>query len=116
MFDQQRRKPFPQPESREIIRQNLLGLEYLHSSGISHRDIKPANILVMVRQPSQIHVKIADFGISSEVQKHQTKFGTSRYMAPEVHSSNYTSKVGIWSLGVMAAELWLGLPETARSG
>lgn len=48
-------------QSRRIIRDAVLGLEYLHHQGIIHRDIKPANLL-WTKDRSQ--VKIADFGVS----------------------------------------------------
>ena len=38
-----------------------MGLESLHSSGISHRDLKPENILI----GSDGHIKLADFGLSA---------------------------------------------------
>ena len=45
---------------RSIIRDTVLGLEYLHFQGIIHRDIKPANLLL----DQNHHVKISDFGVS----------------------------------------------------
>ncbi|KAF9552301.1 kinase-like protein [Agrocybe pediades] len=48
-------------QSRRILRDALLGLEYLHFQGIIHRDIKPANLLWT---EDRRQVKIADFGVS----------------------------------------------------
>ena len=45
---------------RSIIRDTVLGLQYLHYQGIIHRDIKPANLLLDANH----HVKISDFGVS----------------------------------------------------
>ncbi|KAJ3120364.1 hypothetical protein HK098_004659 [Nowakowskiella sp. JEL0407] len=47
-------------EAREIFRDVICGLEYLHFQGIVHRDIKPANLL----WTSTHRVKISDFGVS----------------------------------------------------
>ncbi|KAF2662310.1 kinase-like protein [Lophiostoma macrostomum CBS 122681] len=46
-------------ETREIFRDTVLGLEYLHFQNIYHRDIKPANLL-----RSDHRIKISDFGVS----------------------------------------------------
>ncbi|KAK0469532.1 other/CAMKK/ELM protein kinase [Desarmillaria tabescens] len=48
-------------QTRRIIRDAILGLDYLHAQGIIHRDIKPANLLWTAHRQ---HVKIADFGTS----------------------------------------------------
>lgn len=47
-------------ETRSIMRDVVLGLEYLHYQGIIHRDIKPANLL----WDEERRVKISDFGVS----------------------------------------------------
>ncbi|KAF9260111.1 kinase-like protein [Marasmius fiardii PR-910] len=46
-------------QTRRIMRDALLGLEYLHHQGIIHRDIKPANLIWTTRHD---RVKIVDFG------------------------------------------------------
>lgn len=46
---------------RCIMRDVILGLEYLHHQGIIHRDIKPANIIYTTDRQS---VKIIDFGVA----------------------------------------------------
>lgn len=48
-------------QSRRIIRDVILGLEYLHYQGIIHRDIKPANLMYTSDRRA---VKITDFGVS----------------------------------------------------
>ncbi|CAG8434112.1 5300_t:CDS:2 [Diversispora eburnea] len=52
-------------KAREIFRDVVLGLEYLHHQGIIHRDIKPANLLLTADQV----VKISDFGVSHFSQR-----------------------------------------------
>ncbi|PPQ63943.1 hypothetical protein CVT24_009118 [Panaeolus cyanescens] len=48
-------------QTRRIMRDAVLGLEYLHHQGIIHRDIKPANLLWT---EDRRQVKIGDFGVS----------------------------------------------------
>ena len=41
-----KRNNLAEEEAREIYKQILLGLKYLHEVGVCHRDIKPANIMI----------------------------------------------------------------------
>lgn len=119
---------------KNIARQILTGLEYLHSQKIVHKDIKPGNIIY---NPNGI-VKIIDFGISldlnnfdlEKIPSHMELF-TNKYMAPnhinheipmlfnkymtESKNQQYVNdamnvlyKYDIWAFGITIAELYCG--------
>lgn len=119
-----------QLETREIFKQILSGLHYLHTNHIIHRDIKPENILLDITpttHPDQrphgpwdegeldVKVKIADFGLAKfigELQFTHTLCGTPAYVAPEVltKNRNYTTKVDVWLAGVLLYVCLCGFP------
>lgn len=117
-----------------IIRELLLGLDYLHSDKKLHRDIKGMVIstrngnLVLANNMITIaanvllgangQVKLADFGVSGQLSATMTKkntfVGTPFWMAPEViKQSGYDHRADIWSLGITALELANGEPPYA---
>ena len=96
---------------KSVISQCLSGLAYCHSQGIIHRDLKPENLLC-----SKNIVKIADFGLSKIVNcdtTHYTNYISTRwYRAPEIilGSTSYNTKIDIFAMGCIIAELYSGQP------
>ncbi|XP_051523695.1 eukaryotic translation initiation factor 2-alpha kinase 1-like isoform X2 [Myxocyprinus asiaticus] len=104
----------------KILKKILEGVEYIHSRGIMHRDLKPRNIFL---HGPECHVKIGDFGLacknivmdeheqlpsnSQTDSTHTSGVGTFVYAAPEqLKGSRYDSKSDMYSIGVIAFELF----------
>ncbi|RDX86898.1 putative receptor protein kinase ZmPK1, partial [Mucuna pruriens] len=96
------------------------GLAYLHEEcleWILHCDIKPQNILL----GSDYEPKVADFGLSKLLNRNNlnnSSFsrvrGTRGYMAPEwVFNLAITSKVDVYSYGIVVLEMITGRSPTA---
>ncbi|XP_016405347.1 cyclin-dependent kinase 6-like [Sinocyclocheilus rhinocerous] len=95
---------------KDVMRQLLSGLDFLHTNTVIHRDLKPDNVLVSSRG----EVKIADFGLARIYTYHIALTPcvvTLWYRAPEVLlQSSYMSSVDMWSAGCIFAELFLLRP------
>lgn len=92
-----------------FFKQILIGVDYLHSMGVSHRDLKPENILM---DREQKHIKIIDFGVSGvfrsafEKNTHLLEglYGSEPYIAPEEweYNSKYDGKeVDLWACAII---------------
>mmetsp|Transcript_8180 Transcript_8180/g.14573 ORF Transcript_8180/g.14573 Transcript_8180/m.14573 type:complete len:561 (-) Transcript_8180:225-1907(-) len=102
-------KPLSEEGVREIMRDVVNGLEYLHFNEVVHRDIKPDNLL----RAGDGTVKLGDFGEckiynlkgASQAGKPSAP-GTPAFLAPELCLSEHAPKAppeaypaDIWSLG-----------------
>ncbi|KAJ3049122.1 Homeodomain-interacting protein kinase 3, partial [Rhizophlyctis rosea] len=95
---------------RVFVSQILDALVVLHKARIIHCDLKPENILLKnLDSPS---IKVIDYGSAChENQTVYTYIQSRFYRSPEVLLGlPYTSCIDMWSLGCIAAELFLGLP------
>ncbi|XP_014814998.1 PREDICTED: cyclin-dependent kinase 4 [Calidris pugnax] len=96
----------PHDTIKDLMRQFLRGLDFLHSNCIVHRDLKPENILVT----SNGQVKLADFGLARiySCQMALTPVVvTLWYRAPEVLlQAAYATPVDLWSVGCIFAEMF----------
>ena len=116
-------------QARRVLRDVVLGLEYLHYNGIIHRDIKPANLLWTKNHC----VKISDFGVSHiSVQASSTgaadlelakTAGSPAFFAPELcwtladePRPAITFLIDNWALGItMFCLLYGHLPFTGSN-
>ena len=101
-----------------MMKQMLLGIAQVHKENYIHCDIKPENILIKkqknsITNKSELTVKLTDFGSACDNKKtHMFTYIQSRYYrAPEVILGlPFTNTIDIWSLGLVAVELYLGVP------
>jgi len=107
---------YSERDARNIVRQLVEGVDYLHGLGIAHRDLKPENLLCTDGDPGvDMIIKIADFGLSKVFNDGSvlvTSCGTPDYAAPEVlrMEGTYDSQVDTWSVGVITYVLLCGFP------
>ncbi|GAB1600852.1 cyclin-dependent kinase 6 [Argonauta hians] len=91
---------------RDLMKQLLSGIDFLHCHRVVHRDLKPQNILVTRNGL----LKIADFGLARNYTFQMTLTAvvvTLWYRAPEVIlQAQYASPVDLWSCGCIFAELF----------
>src|SRR5258706_5092216 len=102
-----------------VISEVAAGLDYAHrksdgfgrSLGIVHCDVSPSNVMLS----TDGYVKILDFGIArasfaSALERRRLR-GKPRYMAPEqTFGEAPTAAADVFALGIIAWELFTGLP------
>ena len=95
---------------RELMVQLLNALDVLREANVIHCDIKPENILL--KSLSSTEVKLVDFGSACFQNRTVYQYIQSRfYRSPEVLlGTPYGMPIDMWSLGCVAAEMFLGLP------
>jgi len=85
---------------------------HAHPQQIVHRDIKPSNLLI---HQDDGRLVLADFGIARAMQKEQPLtqrgwgVGTEHYVAPEQEHGKAEPASDIYSMGVIAYQLFTGL-------
>jgi len=100
-----------EPEASRIVSQIVDGILFFQKNNLVHRDFKLQNILL----DKEKNIKIADFGLATELQskndKMKTFCGTPNYLPPEVIARRgYSAKCDIWSLGILLYHLLVGRP------
>ncbi|KAL8142441.1 hypothetical protein V2J09_015473 [Rumex salicifolius] len=133
LFDFLRRnnyRPFPVDLVREIGRQLLECVAFMHDLHLIHTDLKPENILFVSseyvklpdykgssrdgsqvkRLPKSCAIKVIDFGsTASGHQSHHYLVSTRHYRAPEVILGlGWSYPCDMWSIGCILAELCSG--------
>ena len=99
---------FTLPRLCYITKQILTALDFVHSLDLIHCDVKPENIMMWSYRSAK--VKLIDFGSACYSSDRLSSYIQSRsYRAPEVVLGlPYNSKIDIWSLGGVIAEMFTG--------
>ncbi|XP_001947810.2 cyclin-dependent kinase 4 [Acyrthosiphon pisum] len=91
---------------KNVMRQILSGVDFLHCNRVVHRDLKPQNVLVS----SDLRIKIADFGLAKIYDfdmKLTSVVVTLWYRAPEVLLGlPYATAVDVWACGCIMGEMY----------
>ena len=110
-------------ETRRILADLALTLEYAHREGIVHRDLKPENILLEISGES-VRPMVADFGVAMRTSydpppgELRRSFGTPHFMSPEQAAGEFDidGRSDVYSLGVLGYLMLSGqLPYTGDS-
>ncbi len=105
----QKNQRYAEPMVKDLFRQMVNVIEFLHANNIVHRDIKLKNMLMT----SNNTVQLIDFGFSRKLfdgEIMEDFCGTPNYISPEiVNRENYYPKAAdIWALGVVLYKLFTG--------
>lgn len=95
-------------ERKQVARQLLQAVEFVHDQQVVHRDLKPSNIMITTNGSI---VKLIDFGLSDSDSYAILKSpaGTDGYVAPEqMRNSEPDVRNDIYSMGVILREMNLG--------
>nr|CAB3266649.1 serine/threonine-protein kinase 17A-like [Phallusia mammillata] len=102
---------FSETKVRQLFRQILEAVDFLHDRNIVHLDLKPQNILLTDEKDGDI--KLVDFGLSKHLSENleiREILGTPDYVAPEVlNFEPISTSTDIWSLGVVCYVMLTGV-------
>jgi len=98
-------------ETKFLMSEVLLGLQYLHKNGVIYRDLKLEHIML----DSFGHIKLVDFGLSKILTKNKSTdeynlanslVGSPHYLSPEMLKGNdYNISIDFWTFGILLYRL-----------
>ena len=111
-------RPYPLSAVRDIVRQSIDALAYVHSLELVHTDIKPENICLVSGQarkpgaPASTKIRLIDFGTAEWCAKdgHRNALvSTRQYRAPEVVMGlGWNHVADLWAIGCVVIEMLAG--------
>lgn len=107
------KKTYTETDARDLIKNLLKALKYLHSNSIVHRDIKPGNVL-LADQNDNSTLKLCDFGVASQLaapsaQEKSCIGYTVGYAAPELfRGERHGTAVDMFAVGCILFVLLSG--------
>ena len=101
-------------DAKVVLGALCLPLRHMQELNILYRDLKPPNILFT----STGRLKLVDFGHAKRIEGHgldeersTSVIGTPHYQAPEtVRGDGHGLPAQLWALGVLLAEMSMGIP------
>ncbi|MGD2180369.1 SUMF1/EgtB/PvdO family nonheme iron enzyme [Lusitaniella coriacea] len=98
---------FKEAQIRDVLKDLLPVLQFLHQGEVIHRDIKPENI---IRRRQDKRLVLVDFGAAkyataTALAKTGTTIGSAEYVAPEQLKGKATFASDIYSLGATCLHL-----------
>ena len=106
---------FTEDEARELARQTLEILQYLHAQGVVHRDVKPANLI----RRTHGSLALVDYGAARAVEgvtHGATLVGTYGYMPPEQLGGTVDATSDLYALGATLVHLLGAVPPANLLG
>ena len=112
--------PMNSAESRRVLIELSMALDYAHREGVVHRDLKAENILI---ERGSGRAMLTDFGVAllrslDTGRAESGHYGTPHYMSPEqaAGDSDLDGRSDLYSLGVLGYYMTAGrLPFHART-
>lgn len=102
---------YTEKDARDLAKNLIKTVHYMHCLSIVHRDLKPENLLLK-DMIDDTNIRVADFGFARKIPDGgylHTRCGTPAFVAPEILTgTSYGKEVDMWSVGVILYMLLVG--------